>query len=465
MPLPSRLRALLALTSPAVWVLGLLALGSSVVVLSRPEPRHEGLALWTFARPHHEAYLPLLARWNGEHPDQAPANSHLLDFVALERRLLSAFLSGTPVADLVETERSIAARTFAGPLEDVGFVDLTERLRAEGLMEQINAPSFAPWTSRGRIFGIPHDVHPVLLAYRADLVEAAGIDLSRVETWDEFFAALRPLMADRDGDGRPDRYPLNFWPAHKGLVEVLLLQADGALFDAQDRLVLDSEINARVLATLATWCAGPARVTIEAPESSAGGNALRLEGVVLASLMPDWLAGTWKQDLPGLSGKVKLMPVPAWERGGRRTSVFGGTMLGLTRAGRDPEAAWRLAQRLYLDAETHAAFFRASSIIPPFKRSWAHPAFAEPDPFFSGQPLGLLYIDQAAHLPPRPSNPFNDLALSRATDVLVTLAARADRDQIADPTALLPDARALLAEAHRLVARQLERNAFHRPAP
>jgi arabinosaccharide transport system substrate-binding protein len=464
MPLSSRLRSCLALSSPAVWVLGLLALGSSFVVLTRPEKEQRGLELWTFARPHHDAYRPLFDRWNNAHPDLPPAYSSLLDFAALERRLLSAFLSGTPVGDLVEAERSIAALTFAGPVEDVGFLDLTERLRAEGLMEEINAPSFAPWTSRGRIFGLPHDVHPVLLGYRADLLEEAGIDLSGVETWAEFFAALRPLMADRDGDGRPDRYPLNFWPANRGLVELLLLQADGALFDSRDRPVLDSEVNARVLATLATWTAGPGRVTIEAPESSAGGNALRLQGVVIASLMPDWLAGIWKQDLPGLAGKVRLMPLPAWERGGRRTSVFGGTMLGITRASPDPEAAWRLARHLYLDTESHAEFFRASSIIPPFKRSWDHPAFAEPDPFFGGQALGRLYIEQAGAVPPRPSTPFNDLALARVSDVLVLLAARAEAEQIGDPASLLPEARTRLAEAQQLIVRQLDRNAFHRPA-
>jgi hypothetical protein len=48
--------------------------------------------------------------------------------------------------------------------------------------------------------------------------------------------------------------------------------------------------------------------------------------------------------------------------------------------------------------------------------------------------------------------------------VLVLLAARAEAEQISDPEALLPEARTRLAEAQRLVVRQLDRNAFHRPA-
>ena len=102
----------------------------------------------------------------------------LLSGGALQRRLLSGFLSDTPLPDLVEAYASIVHQAFKGPLEHVGFIDLTEVVQAEGIYEQINAPSFAPWTSRGRIFGLPHDVHPVLLAYRADIVEAAGIDVA-----------------------------------------------------------------------------------------------------------------------------------------------------------------------------------------------------------------------------------------------------------------------------------------------
>jgi len=42
----------------------------------------------------------------------------------------------------------------------------------------------------------------------------------------------------------------------------------------------------------------------------------RLAGVVVATLLADWAAGGWKLNMPGLEGKVKLMPIPAWEPGG-----------------------------------------------------------------------------------------------------------------------------------------------------
>jgi arabinosaccharide transport system substrate-binding protein len=461
--LNNRLTAFLGLTTPAVWVLFALAAGAAAVVLPRPSGQRDGMKLWLFNKGHQQVYNQIARDWNLAQPTTAThVDTLLIDGPALERRLLSAFMSGTPVAELVETERSVAAKTFTGPVEDIGFVDITDRLREEGLLDALNGPSFAPWTSRGRIFGIPHDVHPVLLVYRSDIIEAAGIDLTKVETWSEFFDALRPLMVDKDGDGRSDCYPLNFWATQNQQVEQMILQADGTLFDAQGRPHLDSERNAYVLSTLATWCGGPGRVVVDAPEFTAPGNTLKLRGTVLASLMPDWLGGIWKSDLPDLSGKLKLMPLPAWEKGGRRTSVIGGTMLGIPKATKDFEAAWAFAKRLYLDRDMHSKFFAKTTIIPPVKSSWSDPVFSAPDPYFSGQVSGRLFIEQAGNIPTRTSSPYNDLAVARLCDVLIALVARTNAEGITDPEVLMPEARARLKETQQRVKKLIDRNVFLR---
>ena len=64
-----------------------------------------------------------------------------------------------------------------------------------------------------------------------------------------------------------------------------MLQAGGALFDGQERLVMHSEMNARVLATVVSWTTGPNRIAVNAPEFDAAGNKMRLDGSVLFSFM------------------------------------------------------------------------------------------------------------------------------------------------------------------------------------
>lgn len=452
--------------SLGAWIILAAAGVSAVAYLAWPAPNRTGREFWLFSPPNEGPYQRAATEWNAVHlapTDQL--NVSLIHYQALERRLVAAFTAQAPVADLVETESHAMARAFAGPVADVGFVDLTDRLRAEGLFEALNRPSFSLWTSRGRTFGLPHDVHPCLLGYRADIVEAAGIDLTQIETWDDFRRALAPLIQDFDGDGRPDRYLLNFWENNLDLIEVLLLQAGAQFFDTEGAPQLATELNARTLAALVSWVAGPDRFCVDAREFTAGGDRMRVEGTVLASILPDWLAGTWKSYIPGLRGKVKLIALPAWERGGRRTSVTGGTCVGVTKAAPDFERAWAMAKHLYLSPRVAEAHFRATCIISPVKAFWELPFYHEPDPFFSGQKVGELYIRAAPNVPDRNSSPFLSLVKERMMAILVTLKAHAVAHGRFDAAALLPEARRLLADAQQDIGRRVARNVLFQEKP
>jgi arabinosaccharide transport system substrate-binding protein len=446
--------------SPGGWLICALAIVSAIVLLLWPIPQKEELGFWIFAKTHQRLYEPMTEAWNSAQPPAQRVHLVLLSAGALQRRLLSGFLSETPLPDLAEAYVQIVAQAFLGPLADVGLVDLTDIIRAEGIDEQINAPSFAPWTSRGRIFGLPHDVHPVLLAYRADVVEAAGIDVAAIHTWDDFVRLLRPLVRDTDGDGYPKHYLLNIWETNPELIDSLMLQAGGALFDAEERLVMHSEINARVLATVVSWTTGPDRIAVNAPEFDAAGNKMRLDGTVLFSLMPDWLTSAWRQDLPQLAGKVKLMPLPAWEAGGRRTTVLGGTMLGIPKRVRDFANAWRYAKHLYLSPDLARGLFHTTGIISPVKQHWADAVYDEPSLYFSGQRYGRLYIAAAPDVPPRTSSPYQALAQTKMADSALALKAYAEQHDHYTVAELLPEARRLLARAEVQVRRQMQRNVF-----
>jgi arabinosaccharide transport system substrate-binding protein len=453
-------QSFLEVLSAGGWLICALAVLSSVVMLLWSIPPREGLVFWIFAKSHKLMYDPMTEGWNRAQNRADRVHILMLSGGAFQRRLLSGFLSDTPLPDLVEAYAAIVHQAFKGPLEHVGFIDLTEILHTEGLYEQINAPSFGPWTSRGRIFGLPHDVHPVLLAYRADIVEAAGVDVATIETWDDFVRLLQPLVRDVDGDGAVDRYLLNIWETNPELIEILMLQAGGAFFDAHERPVMHSEINARVLATVVSWTTGPNRIAINAPEFDAAGNKMRLDGTVLFSFMPDWLSGTWRHDLPQLAGKVKLMPLPAWDKGGRRTTVMGGTMLGIPKRVKNFASAWRYAKYLYLSPELAQALFRTTGIISPVKQHWTDPVYQEPNPYFCGQQTGRLYIAAAPHVSPRASSPYNTLALAKIGDSALALKAYARAHNRYTVAELLPEARRQLAQAETLVRAQMQRNVF-----
>ncbi|MEM7145780.1 MAG: extracellular solute-binding protein [Verrucomicrobiota bacterium] len=448
--------------SPGALIILAIAILSTVVVLAWGVPGRQGMTLWTFATNHAEMYVPVAEEWNARQGDPG-REVHILSLSgeALEQRLLPGFRAGTPLADLVEIGTVICAKCFNGPVNDVGFVDLTDRIEEEGIGERLNEPSLGPWTTRGRVFGLPHDVHPVLLAYRADILEDQhGIDMGEIETWEDFVRVLGPLVEDTDGDGYVDHYLLNMWETNGDLIEVLILQAGGQYLNEAGELTVASEINARVISTIVTWTAGPNRIAANAPEFDNAGHQMRIEGYVLCSLMSDWLAGVWQQQLPQLAGKVKLMPLPAWEPAGRRTSVWGGTMLGIPKATEDFEGAWEYAKELYLSLDLAKELYERAAIVSPVKEYWEEAFYQEPNEYFSGQANGALFLEQAPMVPRRTASPYNELAKTKVINATVALKLYAQEEEKYTVEELLPEAKRLLEEVELEVGRQMERNLF-----
>ncbi|KXU37971.1 hypothetical protein AXK12_01030 [Cephaloticoccus capnophilus] len=444
--------------SPGALVIVSLAALSSLVVTLLPVENPEGIQFWVFYTPHRDARIEDIAEWNRLHPDK-PVVMKLMSMAAIERGMLSGFLSGTPMADVFESNNGVYPKAFLGPLDQVGFLDLTDRLHDEGLYEQFNAPSFSTMTSRGRIFGLPKDVHPVLLGYHVDLVEEAGIDVSEIETWEDYFRVMRPLMVDRDGDGRPDRYLLNLSETDHEFLVLLMMQNDGVFFDENDVPIFANERNARSLATIITWLTGPDRVATPVSPLPSGFRQ-QLDGLVVGNILPDWLYGDWKIHYPGMAGKIRLMPLPAWEPGGRRTSAMGGSNIGINKRSPYVEECWEIAKMLYTSARGAEKIWQSTGILSPVKTLWDEPFYHEPDPFVGGQRAGTLYIEQAPYAPERPSSPYKYITYEQVSAAAIALRAYAEQNSIYAVDRLVPEALRLLKEKETMLRRLISRNVF-----
>jgi hypothetical protein len=117
MPRPSRMKSIfgrmLMILSPGGCIILLIAGLSTLVIMFRPLPGLEGQAVWIYTPRHAEIYKRELAQWNRLHPDNR-AHLGLFEYHAFQRRLLSGFLAGTPVGDLIEVERNMIGPTFTG---------------------------------------------------------------------------------------------------------------------------------------------------------------------------------------------------------------------------------------------------------------------------------------------------------------------------------------------------------------
>lgn len=452
--------ALLALRglSSGVWVIASLLVISAAMVLFRSEPQRGDLQFWVFSPEHRAMYIPMIEDY--EQSSSVKLDVPLMSIAAIQSRMMSGFFGGLPTADMIEVEKAAVGQAFMGPPDSIGFRDLTDRLREEGLLDQFNPPSLSPWSVNGRVFGLPHDVHPVMLAYRADITEAAGIDLTQATTWDKYFELLAPLMADTDADGKPDHTPLNFWFTQQDMIETLMLQGDGQLFTPEGTPTIDTERNAQLLATMVSWCVGPNPVAIDIDEFSAAGHQARVNAVAIGYMAPDWMCSIWKMHVPGIAGKMKLMPLPAFEPGGRRTSVRGGTMLGFPKTSEQFERSWDYAKLLYTSPQIARELYRQVDIISPVRSLWDDPVYNEPDPFFMNQRKGTMYIELAPTIPLRPSSPYNKQSAIDVRDAAIGLEQWARSERKYEIEELLPKARELLARTQKKTIIRMERNAF-----
>lgn len=337
---------------------------------------------------------------------------------ALTTRLQNAMLAGTEVPDLAELPADAMRYFGRGPLQDIGFVDLTDRLVTEGYGERLVEARLSLWSTRERVFALPHDVHPVMLAYRADLVEALGIDVESLKTWDDFTRAGQRVTADLDGDGAIDRFMIDLPSGGSHGLSIVMLQRGIGLFDEHANVTFNQPLMVDTMIWYLHQNYGAHRIAYDCGWGQSLAKAMG-DGLVLFYIAPDWRTKLIETETPKVAGKMRLMPLPAWEPGGRRTSVWGGSGLAITKRGRDPELAWKFAQELYFNRGELGKRFADTNIIPALKDAWDLPEFQQPNAFFSGQRLGTAYADLAAEVPPLWMNPYTIIAENKVNEVFL----------------------------------------------
>jgi len=368
------------------------------------------MRLWTFASNHSVPYQKAVPSFEANNPG-TKLDVQLVHGDAVNSRLRAAFWADLDVPDLVEVEISRAGSFFRGPPDDVGFIDLVPILKKTGYYDRIVKTRYAPYTSRGKIYGLPHDVHPVVLAYRRDLFEELGIDVDAIKTWEDFVRIGREVTIPGE------RYLMELSDNNASSFEMFLFQRDGGYFDAEGQLIMDNELALETLLFFIPLVAGPERIGSDLGSGRVFTQAVE-QGYFMSYICPDWRSKVTETDIPRMAGKMALMPLPAVEEGGRRTSTWGGTMLGITRACPNPELAWKVAEHLYFNKAELAERFRATNILPPLKDAWEHPAFDEARPYWSGQKLGRIYANLADDVPPQYASPLIETAKTKMAGVI-----------------------------------------------
>lgn len=378
------------------------------------------LVLTTHARLHADVYRARIPEFERLHKVRVEVQEIQQD--AFRTRLQAAFDLGLEVPDVVEIPQNPAV-FLRGPVDKIGFLDITDWVREKRFDERMVASRFAMWQSGGITFGMPHDVHPVMLAYRADIVEdELGLDVSAIATWADFVAMGERITADLNGNGRIDRYALELPSDGGDILNILLLQKGVSLFNEEGDVAFDSEEAADVVIWYLQQLYGAKRIGYDLGPGQPQWRGM-MDGVVLFYFTPDWRTRQIEQFAPAVAGKMKLMPLPAWAVGERRTSTWGATGAAVTKNSRNPELAKKLLEFLYVDTSDGGESWAELRILPPTMAAWELPAFNRPSPFWRDQAILQEYARLAPGVPPDYVTPFTPKAEAKRNEAFLNCAA------------------------------------------
>lgn len=410
-------------------VLLAVAVGAGAVVLSRPGSPRADMTVWTFSaeqarifRDRIDGRPSLVERF--EDRTGLSVRVELLSARAIDTRLISLILSGrrgAGVPDLVELEIGSVGKFLRAAPDRIGLTPLNPWLRETGWDARLSGARLAAWSKDGGVFAAPLDVHPVALAYRKDLFDAAGVDPSAAKTWADF-QRLCLIAQSRWGSGR---HAIQMPRSSGDVVYMMLLQRGVNILEVGNVVRLDDPIVAETVAFYAGLVAGPDRIAAQPPAGETRWAAELEDGTCAAVFMPDWRIEMLKTNAPALSGKVRLMPLPRFEPSDPPTATWGGSAMAIPRGAADGGRSWRLLEALCLDESAVAARRGASAVLSADPSTW--PKIGRPDAFFGGQSIEWLYVELAGQVPRRVVTPYTTLAMQALGAVVAKSADRVDR--------------------------------------
>jgi arabinosaccharide transport system substrate-binding protein len=350
------------------------------------------LELWTFVNTHARWFRSMAESYVQEVNPRFALNVSEIAYGDMHDKLLIALQSGGVGApDLADIEQG----RFGGFLRggETGLVDLADRLREGGYLDQLVAAREALYSYQGKIYGIEHALTPVVLYYRHDIWGAAGVDPTTFATWDDFIAGARQVS---NGDVLAMRFP-----GH----DLLLRQRGSDYFDADGNVTLDSSDSIETMEWILAL-RDQHQIADQGPDSDEAWWAAVQDGKYLSQVGADWYAGFFKDLAPKGAGQWMAMPLPAWTAGGIRTSCHGGTGSCIVQTSQHVDEAWKFQEYSMLSVEGNVRRFEMTNLFPPFIPAMENERLHAPDEYFNGQDLGALFAEVGPQVPPQYQSPY-----------------------------------------------------------
>ncbi|NAZ75515.1 extracellular solute-binding protein [Kineococcus sp. T13] len=308
---------------------------------------------------------------------------------------LTTALAGGKVPDLVLIQAGDLPKFMKNP---GNFVDLTT-LGADDIQDDYVDWVMAQATAKsGEIIGIPTDVGGMGVAYRTDLMAAAGLPTNRDEvsalwpTWQDFIATGQ-RYTQATGNAFIDNAATTVFLQAVSQGEEQYYSADGDVVYDTNPIVRESfDLG------LAAIAAG---ITAKLESFTDGWNAGMAKGAFAAVAAPSWMLGSIRSAAPDTEGKWDIAVIP----GG--SGNWGGSYLAIPARAANPQAAWKYITTMQSPEQQLQHFIDAGS-LPTTPVNYDKPELVDhTDPFFGGAPTGKIFTQAVLGLEPFVNGEYN----------------------------------------------------------
>lgn len=306
------------------------------------------ITIWDRSGDLFEVFDDVIAKFNEKYPD-ITVNHEAVD---IDAKLQNTLITGTDVPDgvFLDDAKISSYTDFLWNLSDV----------LAPYTDDIAPQKVAVNTSGDGIYGVPFDLDPGLLYYNATALEAAGIDATTIETYDDLLDAAKAYKAFK-----PESGPIHLEKAPflaQLQLEMYANQLGTSLGDENGDIRLDSEEYNQVLTFLDT-----------VSDEGLGTRAEYLDPTDIGELESGnevfypwaiWFSFAPQQLLPETKGDWRAMELPAWEAGGARGGAMGGSSFVLPKDGENSDLAWLFYEFLMFDEAGYSAVWGPNSVYP-----------------------------------------------------------------------------------------------------
>lgn len=305
-------------------------------------------------------------------------------------KLNAELASGSGVPDIMSIE-SEPAQSFLTKFPN-SFLNVTSAVSSL-------KPKFAPskWpdlTMNGKIYGVPWDIGPTLLFYRADLFKQAGINPASIKTWADYIAAGKKLVKHFHGK-------VKMIPAGVGddaLVKMMVSQEGAGYFNKSGNITINSPAAVKAVTTEEQMV--KAGIVDELPKATDWNDSIKAftTGQVASVPFGIWYVGTLETSAPSQKGKWRAMVMPAFTPNGNHAANSGGSNLLISAKTANPQVATDFAKFAMTNTKALDAGMNLG-LFPSYKPYYTNPLITSGLPFFGGQKVFELASKEVNSIP------------------------------------------------------------------